>query len=761
MYIQPANVCLYLYISESFAFRALEQFDLTGVVDVEELLFIIDSYCRQRQLKLNFEKSTDNLKSSILNRRIAISQSNFFTCTIELADQNLFSQNDDAIDLDALLGPVYSTRKRKRTSQEVPFDSANSDLEISDDEQDKLWQSKSMSSDKNSRNKDENDVACQKEELLRRFLHIKDEYHITDNAIKAMHKFFRETKVSFYSMAQIDRVQKKANKNIPLKYTKDSAYVPFEFALRAAVFVAAKFQPDLLKLNHLSFRLNMDGTLMGNKHVVAISVNCVDGGPSCQTARKLVPVGIFEIQKESNELLRKTLPKDFLDSIQSVKQLQINQKKSVTVKIRLGGDYQNAVYVFGLAGVHCNHPCVFCTQHKTYLHVTDKNTVCEKEIWVGSGKKRKKEKEKVIVNPTSVYDRALGARTLEDKCEYLKQKENNRSNNELGYQSEPLFGDLFEFSDYVLDTLHMKLRIFDIILKDILAEASRTGEYEPAHTKKLEEKIDVLNKHATNTIGKRFFFKLETENNVKTIVSCGRFSGHLQEVFFVDMFPYEKVIENLDSSKNARNLVNKFKFILQLIKTEKSKRTSNLAKVAKSFVKDFRLSGLRAGCTPYMHLIGTHLAEQDKNEDLRAYDMQGVEKSNDLLSRLYFSSSNRARNPLRTMIQNLYRRLEMNFADPKDRAAMNRYSLKGTWTTTDDEEDSNSIDEISTCSFSSIQSDESSVDDSEEQEENDELEDDDVDQAPYYVTQNSFAANRTKNRWKSFKKNTTIEFENS
>jgi hypothetical protein len=103
----------------------------------------------------------------------------------------------------------------------------------------------------------------------------------------------------------------------------------------------------------------MNGTLMDNKHVVAISVNCVDAGFSCQTAKRLVPVGIFEIQKESNELLRKTLPKDFLDSIQLVKQLQINQKKSVTVKIRLGGDYQNAVYVFGLAGVHSNYPCVF------------------------------------------------------------------------------------------------------------------------------------------------------------------------------------------------------------------------------------------------------------------------------------------------------------------------------------------------------------------------------------------------------------------
>ena len=132
------------------------------------------------------------------------------------------------------------------------------------------------------------------------------------------------------------------------------------------------------------------------------------------------------------------------------------------------------------------------------------------------------------------------------------------------------------------------------------------------------------------------------------------------------------MIENKERSKSARDLVNKFKLILQLIKTEKANRTDNLAQVAKSFVKDFRSSGLRAGCTSYLHLIGTRLAEQDNNEDLRSYDMQGVEKSNDLLSRLYFSSSNRARCPLRTMIQNLYRRLEMNFVDPKDRVAMNR-----------------------------------------------------------------------------------------
>ncbi len=43
-------------------------------------------------------------------------------------------------------------------------------------------------------------------------------------------------------------------------------------------------------------------------------------------------------------------------------------------------------------------------------------------MWVGSGKNRKKEKRKNIVNPTSVYDQTLGARTLAEKSECLKHE---------------------------------------------------------------------------------------------------------------------------------------------------------------------------------------------------------------------------------------------------------------------------------------------------------------------------------------------------
>ncbi|CAF4614230.1 unnamed protein product [Didymodactylos carnosus] len=94
----------------------------------------------------------------------------------------------------------------------------------------------------------------------------------------------------------------------------------------------------------------MDGTLIGNKHIVAIPVNRVEGGPDCQSPKNLVPVGLFEFPKESCELYRNILPKSFLDSLGSVKYVRLNQK-AIPVKIKLRRDFMKAVYVFGLAGV--------------------------------------------------------------------------------------------------------------------------------------------------------------------------------------------------------------------------------------------------------------------------------------------------------------------------------------------------------------------------------------------------------------------------
>ncbi|CAF1635793.1 unnamed protein product [Didymodactylos carnosus] len=141
----------------------------------------------------------------------------------------------------------------------------------------------------------------------------------------------------------------------------------------------------------------MDGTLIGNKHIVAISVNCVEGGRDCQSPKNLVPVSLFEFPKESCELYRKILPKSFLDSLSSVTYVRLN-KKDIPIKLKLGGDFMNAVYVFGLAGVQSNFPCIFCTQHKSKLGQPD---------------------------TTSYFDIQKDARTLEEQKLCLKKGEQN------------------------------------------------------------------------------------------------------------------------------------------------------------------------------------------------------------------------------------------------------------------------------------------------------------------------------------------------
>ncbi|CAF5177082.1 unnamed protein product, partial [Rotaria magnacalcarata] len=193
----------------------------------------------------------------------------------------------------------------------------------------------------------------------------------------------------------------------------------------------------------------------------------------------------------------------------------------------------------------------------------------------------------------------------------------------------------------------------------MLSYASRTGKYGGEHLAIIENKIKILNKHCERTVGKRFFFQVDSDDKNKTIASHGKLSGHLQDLFFVDSFPYKEILSD-EIAKSARAVVNKFKEILNEL-------------------KKFRQSGLRTTVTPYIHIIGYHLFEFHELNDLRDYNMQGVEKSNDLLSRLYFSSTNPAKNPLLTMLQKLYRMLEMNFQDEKEREAMTAFARTGVY----------------------------------------------------------------------------------
>ena len=125
-----------------------------------------------------------------------------------------------------------------------------------------------------------------------------------------------------------------------------------------------------------------------------------------------------------------------------------------------------------------------------------------------------------------------------------------KQNNDLRYKYEPLFGDLFDYQDYCIDTLYMKLRVFYVILKDISSYASRANKYGCEYLAIIEKKIKILNKHCEKTVEKRFFFQIDLDNKNKTIGSHGKLSGHLQDLVFVGSFPYNDIL-NDDVAKSA------------------------------------------------------------------------------------------------------------------------------------------------------------------------------------------------------------------
>ncbi|CAF1547595.1 unnamed protein product [Adineta ricciae] len=649
----PCSNVVEITLNNVFVKKTLSSFDILGTLDIDEISNLVRRCALIYDLKLDTSVFDEALKTKIL---FGCASSTCNSCVLTVAtkaervdeacsdvDQTLANDSPtfSEEEIDAIVGRTYTTRGVKRSYEEDPI--------VVEPNRNMYRHNKMM--------KDKRDL-----------LHLKDTHYLTDSALKAIVQYV-QSKKKLFSIKEIERLRKRTNSKFPIIHTKTSAYVRFEYAVRAAIFVARKYEHKLDQFDMLNIRFNMDGTLIGNKHIVAISINCIEGGNQCQAAKNLIPLGLFEVQKENTELLRQTLPLEFVNDIKSVKYISIGAK-NISTRVRLGGDLMNAVYVYGLAGFSSNYPCIFCTQHKDDLHVTD-DTEYDKTVTEGKGKN--KQTVTIHVGSTSYHDSTKRARSLAEQTLCLA-----KNTNELGYKCEPLFGDLFDYQDYCVDTLHMKLRVFDVILKDILTYASRTGKYGAEHVAIIERKIKILNQHCERTVGKRFFFQIETDDKNKTISSHGKLSGHLQDLFFVDSFPYDDIL-NDDIAKSARIVVNKFKEILVEVKHTSMRRKGVLKRLSLEFVKEFRQSGLRTTVTPYIHIIGNHLFEFDEFNNLGDYNMQGVEKNNDLLSRLYFSSTNPAKNPLLTMLQKLFRMLEMNFQDEKEREAMARFARTGVY----------------------------------------------------------------------------------
>lgn len=58
-----------------------------------------------------------------------------------------------------------------------------------------------------------------------------------------------------------------------------------QYVVRTAIFVARQHESKLEQFDTINIRFNMDGTLIGNKHIVGISINCIEKSRSVRSLR--------------------------------------------------------------------------------------------------------------------------------------------------------------------------------------------------------------------------------------------------------------------------------------------------------------------------------------------------------------------------------------------------------------------------------------------------------------------------------------------
>ena len=146
-------------------------------------------------------------------------------------------------------------------------------------------------------------------------------------------------------------------------------------------------------------------------------------------------MGIGEIEEEYESLDE---PISFLMS--EIKKLpSIFKNKMIKIDYYFAADLKVCLLVTGLKAANSNFPCLYCHCKKDMLHVTN--------------------------------------------CPFEKRSsfnERNESNNliDFGYAKKSLLGDQINFDKVIICTLHLRLRIFDVLLKRLIKDLALIDNYD-------------------------------------------------------------------------------------------------------------------------------------------------------------------------------------------------------------------------------------------------------------------------------------------
>ena len=342
--------------------------------------------------------------------------------------------------------------------------------------------------------------------------------------------------------------------------------------------------------------------------------------------------GMFQIDSENYNELKSAL-KELLLKLECVKEVNLN-KKNYEVQMTLGGDMKCIALLMGINAANSKQACLWCK--------------CDL---------------KKAVN-------------LDEKWPFSRSQDEANlkfQSNLDGYKYEPII-KFIDFNNVIIDMLHLLLRITDQLFICLLEKLIRYD---------LNDSID-LNQRELFSILENFlkfnckltkpfrYTKVDC-NNDNMLIKFRSFNGNERLKIFQALFEegknFEDLFCNIDVEFDLENYVWKefFNIYMRIKAFDNQDRISkidldNLKHDLKKWLEFYIILSGKENITPYVHAFVFHVPEfLERFGQLNLYNVQGLEKINDLTTHYYHTSTNKHNVENEYLIQLLKKQNRLEF----------------------------------------------------------------------------------------------------
>ena len=466
------------------------------------------------------------------------------------------------------------------------------------------------------------------EDKVEKLLYFKDKHSVSDRCYNDLKS---KCGLKIPSLNKLVQFRNTIDSMFEIHNNEMGVFMSVEDKLRFRLdhFFKRKYRNDI---NHpdtvfkdpiIHIKLGADGTNIGrNLKLLNFTFTIINEGALSKTASGNYTLGIFEIESENYGSVTECF-KELIEEFAILNTIKV-QERELKIIYYYAGDWKMLANSLGILGANSKHPCVWCKCSKDNFYDT--------------------EQEWSITNPKQ------GARTHEEQAAILSHP-NMKDIVNFGYTRVPIFKDIIPISRYMIDMLHLFLRISDTLFNLLVKDCSLADNFDMGAIYKFDVS---LYKHMNS---------LQHFLNEKCNVKFSFFwVSETKKLTWRDLVGPEKVrlFENLNLSEiipdhekfdSVSAIWSNFYDILQDVKEVKVE-PNDLKARTKDWLELFLTVYNKTTVTPYMHAFVFHLHEfVHLYKDINAFNCQGLEKLNDISTGHYFKSTNKGATALHQMLK--------------------------------------------------------------------------------------------------------------